>query len=194
MPSRNCASHRKLPPVLTVLTAMLIPVAMVALASPAQAAEQYTYQLSLLGGIGGSPDPERGDSFGNTGVQVEFSMVRDLGTLVSLRAGKLDLDDEEFFGSLGEATLEYGVIGGEYLFNEDYYVSGIFLGVGAYRLQGVRGGRDTDETSLGGTLAVSGEFAMTRALAIRVEVAGHYADLDTAQLFGTAHAGLSLRF
>lgn len=158
--------------------------------------DQSSFNLNLLGGIGGSPDVEQGDGFRNTGFQVGFSLVREPGTLVGVRAGKLDLDEKERFGNLREATLSYAVAGGEYLFNEGYYVSGVFLGLGAYRLEGqqIGLGRDSEETAIGGTLGLSGEFAMTRALAIRIEVSGHYTDLEPAQLFGAAHAGVSLHF
>src|SRR5688572_931465 len=90
------------------------------LAAPAVAdpGDQSSFNLNLLGGIGGSPDVEQGDGFRNTGYQVGFSLVREPGTLVGIRAGKLDLDDKERFGDLFEATLSYAVAGGEYLFNE----------------------------------------------------------------------------
>lgn len=158
--------------------------------------DHSSFNLNLIGGVGGSPDVEEGDGFRNTGYQVGFSLVREPGTLVGIRVGKLDLDDKGRFANLSETELTYAVAGGEYLFNEGYYVSGVFLGLGAYRLDGQRIGLggDSEETAIGGTLGLSGEFAMTRSLAIRIEVSGHYTDLEAAQLFGMAHAGLSLHF
>jgi hypothetical protein len=168
------------------------------LAAPAlaESGDGHNIVVSVLGGIGGSPDADPGDGFGNTGYQVEISVIREAGTLVGVRLGTLSLDDKEQFGPLREAALDYAVIGGEYLFNEDYYVSGVFLGIGAYRLGGdpIGAGKSDEETAIGGTLGLSGEFGMTRSLAIRIEVSGHYADLEPTQVFGMAHAGLSWRF
>ena len=167
------------------------------LAVPALAApgDTHSFSVSLLGGVGGSPDVDPGDGFGNTGYQLNFSVVREPGTLVGVRVGRLDLTNKEQFGPLRKPFLDYALIGGEYLFNESYYISGVFLGVGGYRLSGdLAGGRSDQETAFGGTLGLSGEFGLTQSLAIRVEVAGHYADLEPTQVFGTAHAGLTLHF
>ena len=175
------------------MLALLLLLSVPALAAPG---DSHSYSLSLLGGVGGSPDVEPGSGFGNTGYQLNFSVVRESGTLIGARVGRVDLSDEERFGPLREAFLDYALLGGEYLFNESYYVSGVFLGVGGYRLSGdpVSGGESEEETAFGGSLGLSGEFGLTRSLAIRVELAGHYADLETTQVFGTAHVGLTLHF
>ena len=176
----------------------LLPCLVVAvLAAPAAAGAQDSFSMSvaLLGGLGGSQDAEPGDSFGNSSVQAEFSLLTQPQTRVGVRVGKLDLDDEDRFGSLTDAELDYANIGGEYRYNQGFYESGIYLALGGYRLSGndLRG-RARDETSLGLALGVTGDFLLTQRLAVRVELSGHYADLEEARLYGMGHAGLSLRF
>ncbi|HYG61017.1 MAG TPA: hypothetical protein VEL74_00425 [Thermoanaerobaculia bacterium] len=156
--------------------------------------ELYTYTVDLLGGIGGSPDVEQGDGFDNTGLQVNLSMVTEPGTHVGVRVGKLGLDSDEFFGSFEEAELSYLTLAGEYRFPQTYYESGIYIGLGGYRLEGTRFGEDDDDTAPGLSLGVTGEFKFNRWLGLLIELSGHYVDFDEAQLFGMAHGGLSVHF
>jgi hypothetical protein len=168
----------------------------VLLLSPASAGAQelYTYSIDLLGGIGGSVDVEPGDGFDNTGLQVNLSMVTEPGTHVGVRVGRLTLDSEDFFGSFQEAELSYLTLAGEYRFPQSYYESGLFIGLGGYRLEGTRFGEGDDETAPGLSLGVTGEFKLNRWLGLLVEFSGHYVDFDEAQLFGMAHGGLTVHF
>jgi hypothetical protein len=169
--------------------------AALALPGAASAQDYFTMSMALLGGLGGSEDAEPGDGFGNTALQAEFSVLTYPQTRVGVRAGRLDLDDEERFGSLSEAELDYVNIGGEYRYNQLYYDSGVYIALGGYRLSGNdRAGREQDETSLGLALGFTGDFLITQRLAFRVELTGHYADLEEARLYGIGLAGLSLRF
>jgi hypothetical protein len=171
----------------------LFLVAPLAFARPGLAVEPYTFTVSALGGVGGSHDAEPGDGFGNRALQVGLALVREPGVLLGLRLGRVTLE-EDGFGSLLDADLEYATVAGEYRLDEGFYESGLFLGLGVYRLQGLRAGRDAEETALGATLGVNGEFALTRRLAFVVELAGHWADFDEANLFGAGLAGLSFHF
>ena len=86
-------------------------------------------------------------------------------------------------------------IGGEYRFPESYYESGVYIGLGGYRLEGEdAGGRSREDTSIGAVIGFTGEFRVNRVMSILVELSGHYADLEEAQAFGMAHAGLSFHF
>ncbi len=164
-------------------------------ASVLSAQETYTMTVSLLGGVGGSGDADPGSGFGNTAFQAGFALVTEPQTAVGVRLGRLDLSGEERFGELAEAQVDYAQIGGEYRFHEGYYDSGIYLGLGGYRLRGDRpDGREASETALGGELGLLGDFALTRNLAVRVEVSGHYVLFDDARMFAMAQAGLALRF
>ncbi|HEX7181596.1 MAG TPA: outer membrane beta-barrel protein [Thermoanaerobaculia bacterium] len=160
----------------------------------ASAQELYTYTVGVLGGIGGSVDVDRGDDLSNTGLQVNLGMVTERRTHVIVRLGQLNLDQSEFFGSLRDADLTYATIGGEYRFRQSYYDSGVYLGLGGYRLEGSRSDEDVTDTSIGLTIGVTGEFEINNWLGVLVEISGHAVDFDEAQIFGMAHGGLALHF
>lgn len=173
---------------LTLLAALLL------LPGAARAQELYTFTAGLLGGIGGSLDAEPGDDLGNTGFQLNLTMVTEPRTHVGFRLGQLSLDSEERFGSLSEAELSYVTVAGEYRFPQSYYESGLYIGLGGYRLEGSRGGGDEQDTAIGLNLGVTGEFRVTQWLGVLVELSGHYADLDDAQFFAMGHAGIAIHF
>ena len=161
----------------------------------ARADEQYTYSIAALGALGGSWDVDPGDGFSNPGFQVNLGMVTEPRTLVAFRLGKLNLDKEDLFGSLHDADLSYVTVGGEYRFQETYYDSGIYLGLGGYRLRGTRGdGRSDDQTSVGLAVGITGEFPINRWFGVLLELSGHYVDLDEAKIFGMAHGGVAFHF
>ncbi|HEX6863594.1 MAG TPA: outer membrane beta-barrel protein [Thermoanaerobaculia bacterium] len=173
---------------LALLAALLL------LPGAARAQELYTFTAGLLGGIGGSVDAEPGDDLGNTGFQLNLTMVTEPRTHVGFRLGELTLDSEERFGSLTEAELSYVTVGGEYRFPQSYYESGLYIGLGGYRLEGNRGSQDESDTAIGLNLGVTGEFRITQWLGVLIELSGHYADLVEAQVFGMGHAGLAIHF
>ena len=179
--------HRRLGAGILLLAAFLLPGA-------ARAQEPYTFTAGVLGGLGGSLDADPGDDLGNTGYQINLAMVTEPRTHVGLRLGNLALDGEESFGTLTDAELSYITVAGEYRFPESYYESGLYAGLGGYRLEGTRGGKDRSETAPGLVVGVTGEFRITRWLAVLVELSGHYADLDDSQVFAMGHAGLTFHF
>lgn len=178
----------------------ILLVALVLLPGAARAQEPYTFTVGLLGGLGGSFDADPGNDLGNTGYQLNLSMVTEPRTHVGVRLGNLALDREDRFGSLTDADLSYVTVAGEYRFPEAYYESGIFAGLGGYRLEGTSGGiggiggKDRSDTSIGLTVGVTGEFRITRWLAVLVELSGHYADFEEAQLFAMGHGGIAVHF
>lgn len=176
------------------LGAGILLVALLLLPGAARAQEPYTFTVGLLGGIGGSLDADPGDDLGNTGYQLNLNMVTEPRTHVGLRLGNLALDGEERFGTLTDAELSYVTVAGEYRFPESYYESGIYAGLGGYRLEGTRGGQDETETAPGLAVGVTGEFRITRWLAVLVELSGHYADFDEAQFFAMGHGGIAVHF
>jgi hypothetical protein len=173
---------------LTLLAALLL------LPGAARAQEMYTFTAGLLGGIGGSLDAEPGDDLGNTGFQLNLTMVTEPRTHVGFRLGQLSLDGEERFGSLTEAELSYVTVAGEYRFPQSYYESGLYIGLGGYRLEGSRGSQDEQDTAIGLNLGVTGEFRVTQWLGVLIELSGHYADLDDAQFFAMGHGGIAIHF
>lgn len=161
----------------------------------AQAQETYTYTVGLLGGLGGSLDADVGDDLDNTGFQLNLGMVFQPQDHLVVRVGQLGLDSSERFQDLTDADLTYLTIGGEYRYRHAYYDSGIYLALGGYRLAGTDlGGSDRDDTSIGLALGLTGDFPIRRWLSFQVELSGHYADLDQAQIFAMGHAGLAVHF
>lgn len=167
-----------------------------AVATPVAAQELYTYTLGAFGGLGGSLDADPGDDLDGSGLQVGFSLVTQPGTRIALRAGELGLADGGQFESLFDAELSYVTLAGEYRFQESYYAPWAYIGLGAYRVEGVDTAihGDSDDTSIGLVIGLVGEFNLTRRLDFVVEVSGHYADFDEASIFAMGHAGLALHF
>jgi hypothetical protein len=172
----------------------ILLVALVLLPGAARAQEPYTFTAALLGGLGGSFDANPGDKLDNTGYQLNLAMVTEPRTHVGIRLGNLALDSEDRFGSLTDADLSYVTVAGEYRFAEAFYESGIYAGLGGYRLEGTSGGKNQSDTSIGLTVGVTGEFRVTRWLAVLVELSGHYVDFDEAQFFAMGHGGIAVHF
>ena len=115
-------------------------------------------------------------------------------TPTSSCAPEAGLDKDEFFGSLSDTELTYATLGGEYRGRQGFWQSGIYLALGAYRLEGTRFFQDEEETSWGLSLGVTGELPINRTLGVQAEVSGHYVDFDDFQFFAMAHAGLVVHF
>jgi len=189
------AAHRRQRRPWTGLAGFTALLALLALPGAARAQEQSTYSIGVLGGIGGSFDATPGDGYSNPSFQLNLAMSTEPATQVGLRIGRINLDKQSQFGSLHDAGLTYATIGGEYRFRESYYESGLFLGLGAYRLNGTRAdGRSGDQTSVGLTGGVTGEIPLTSRLGVLLELSGHYVNLREAKLYGIAHGGLTFHF
>ncbi|HVS02255.1 MAG TPA: hypothetical protein VMT16_05755 [Thermoanaerobaculia bacterium] len=157
---------------------------------PAKAAEPYTFTVSLLGGLGGSLESEADTGLANSGWQLGLGMVTEARTHLVLRLGAVDFDEGRVDG-LADAELSYATVGGEYRALRSWYDSGIFLGLGAYDLDGVGGGGDT---AIGITLGATGDFQIRGPWSLVVELSGHWVDFDETQLFGFGHVGVALHF
>lgn len=181
-------TRRPLVAALALSTILLLPCA-------AEAQESYNFTASLLAGVGGSTDAEPGNGIDNSAFQLGFSFVTEPRTHLGIRLGRFDLESDEFFGSLRQADLTYLTLGGEYRFREAYYDSGVYLALGGYRLQGTGPtGRSEDETAVGISMGFTGEFEVSRRFGVQLELAGHYADFDDAQLFVTGLVGVAFHF
>lgn len=177
------------------LGALALFLGLLSIPEVARAQEDYTFTVAGLGSVGGSIDAEPGDDLSNTGFQVNLGMVTDSRTHVAVRLGQLGLDKDEFFGSLREAELTYGTIAGEYRFDEGWYESGVYLGLGGYRLEGLDlDDNDSEDTALGLAVGFTGEFKVNDWLGVLLELSGHWADFDEAQIFGMAHGGVAIHF
>jgi hypothetical protein len=181
-------NHRLLGRLLLIFSLLLLP-------GVAGAQELYTYSVGVFGGLGGSLDADPGDSLTNTGFQINFGVVTEPRTHLVLRTGRLKLDEEEFFGSLRDAELNYATIGGEYRSPGEFYDSGIYVALGGYRLEGTAAaGGDSRDTSWGLAVGVTGELPIKRWVGVQAEISGHYIDFDEEQFFAMGHAGVVLHF
>lgn len=161
---------------------------------PAALAQSYSFTASLLGGVGGSFDADPDPGFGNPGFQLGFSWLTERKTQVGVRLGRLDFGGERL-ENLVESDLTYLTLAGEYRFTESYYESGIYLGLGYYSVDGtpVAAGADGD-SGIGVVLGITGDFSINKQFTILVDIAGHFAELDGAQVFGTALVGVGYHF
>ena len=161
----------------------------------ASAQELYNFTASVRGVIGGPLDVDGEDpGFDQTGVQLGISWLTLPKTHVTVRAGIMDMGGEQL-GSLFDPELTWISIGGEYTYQESYYTSGLFLSLGLYSLDGnFVDGMSDDDSSLGVSFGVTGDFPLSRRWSIVGELSAHYADLDYAQLFGTLQGGVAFKF
>ena len=169
------------------LTTLLL----IAIAGAAEAQDRYPFRATVFYGIGGA-DSDGGGSWGNGTYQLGFSWVSDHDILVGVRYGELAFDEGP--GGREGSDMTYATIGGEYLFNEGYYTSGIYIGLGWYGLEDDELPEFPSEDALGIALGVTGDFKMTKRFSILVELSGHYTDLDSADLLAMGHVGVGYRF
>ena len=158
-------------------------------AASADAQEQYSYTVSLGPTFGGNLDGEPDSGLDHAGFLASFSWRTQPRTSVGVRFGSKDLSGDQV-GTLASPKFRYATIAGEYRFNDLYYESGVFMGLGVYQFGD---GLESDE-GVGLTLGVTGDFPINERFSVVVEVVGHYADLDAASTHATVHAGVAYHF
>lgn len=185
---------------------VLLAVSMLLPASEA-VARSYTYAISGLIGAGGSWD-ESDAGFGNLAWQLTFTNDIAEKTFFAVRLGGMNWGSEDRVAEAVGPSMFYASIAGEYgetraSFSGGFVEPGVFLGLGYYWMGGDRllddEGIQTESFSdhgIGLSVGLTGDIALNRNRnwTMRIELSGHYADLDAAQLFGMAHIGLSYRF
>ena len=176
-----------------LLAICLVTLCVVLLPAGASAQEDQPLEASLLFGVGGSFDEDQ-SGLGNSGFQIGLSLGVARRTKVGVRFGEIEYDRGDLINNVSGPTFSYVNVGGEYTFSERYYESGIFVGLGAYSLEGSVGGQRFDDSTLGMVLGVTGEFEITRRLGFVIEGAGHLADFGPARYFITFHGGLAYHF
>jgi hypothetical protein len=176
----------------------LAVVSALALPGPAAAQNLYNWTVGVMGGAGGSADVKPGSrNFSNLSWQVEGLALTETRTFLGLRVGHLALGDKNtLFGTRRGADLSYVTLAGQYNYVESYYESGVYLGLGAYRLGGKDAvtGASASKTVAGGVLGLTGDFRASRRVSVVIEVSGHYIDVRNAHIFAMAHGGLALHF
>lgn len=185
----------------SLLTFAVLAAVLAAVALPHKATADDTFSLLLQGGVGG---PVNEDSTSNAGFETAFQLgftVASRGDIqVGGRAGRVDYSPGDQLGPFAAPTLDYLTLGGDYRFNEGFYQSGIFIGLGYYSLEGdvlidPEGTTETrDETGVGLAIGVTGEFELAPKLGFVVEAIGHITDLQAQDLFVTVNAGFAFHF
>ena len=180
-----------------LLTLALLTAAAVAMPGAALA-QDSNFTIGVFGGVGGSDDSE---GFTEPSFQIMGSMIWAPKTYTQVRIGQLDMAFEaEASGITGEidTDLTYITVGTEYRINADYYQSGFVIGLGYYDLDGdaIIGGQRflIDDDSFGVNIGATGDFKISPRWSFLVELTGHYADFDEAQIFLLGHLGGGYRF
>jgi opacity protein-like surface antigen len=167
------------------LAGLLLALCLLA-AAPASAQNQY--QLAVLGGVGGALD---GDPLSHPALELQFGYPRGVRDLVVFRLGRINLSaDDDLFVVDGE--LSWLTLTSEYRLPDDYYISGIFVGLGYYQRRSDNG--FGDDEGVGATLGVDGEFALTEHWGVLLQLTGHWANLSRDQVWTTAMGGLTFSF
>jgi hypothetical protein len=178
--------------------ALLAALATLALPAAASAQDLYNWSVGVMGGIGGSVDVKPGSrDFSNGTWQVEALALTESRTFLGLRVGHLALGGKDtLFGTRVGADLSYVTLSGQYMYEESYYDSGVYLGLGAYRLGGNDAvtGASASKTVAGGVLGLTGDFKASKRFSVVLEISGHYIDVRQAHIYGMAHGGLSFHF
>ena len=178
---RRARPKARRPVVLLLATVLLLLVG----ASTAAAQERYSYTVTLSPTIGGSFS----EGTDKEGVQASFSWRTQPRTAVGVRLGSIGLSGDQV-GTLESPTFKYATVSGEYRFQELYYQSGVFFGLGLYQL----GNGVESEEGPGLTVGVTGDFPINKRLSVVLELSGHYADIDAASTYASAHVGLAYQF
>lgn len=176
-------------------SARLALVAALALPTTVVAQDSHLFEASLTGGIGGSFDAGHGHDFSQRALQAGFGVLTNERTYTVVRLGRLDFDSDLDLDGLTRAELTYLTVAGEYRFQQPSYDFGIYLGLGAYQLEGrdlVLG--DSDESALGLAFGLTGDFDLTPRFSLVAEFSAHYAFLDRAQVYGLALGGVAVHF
>ena len=174
--------------------------ALAALVLPAAAAAQdlYNWSVGVMGGVGGSVDVKPGSrDFSNATWQVEALDLTEPRLFLGLRVGHLALGGKDtLFGTRVGADLSYVTLSGQYMYEESYYDSGVYIGLGAYHLGGNDAvtGASASKTVPGGVLGLTGDFKASKRFSVVLEISGHYIDIRQAHIYGMAHGGLSFHF
>lgn len=172
---------------------LLIAVPGVARAQSTSAADVHSFTLSIMGGVGGSFDEDRA-GFDNPALQLGLSVVSESSVEVAARVGTLGFGSTEAVGRLFDVDLSYATLSGEYTFGEVGYQSGIFFGLGAYRLEGKRlfTGESVSTSRFGVTGGVTGEFDISDRIGFLAELSAHLLPGAEAEVFASGLVGLAI--
>ncbi|MGH9381013.1 MAG: hypothetical protein ACRD2Z_10435 [Thermoanaerobaculia bacterium] len=173
----------------SILGPLALLAALLALPGAGRAQELQFYTVSFLGGLASSLEGE-GSEVDSTALQAGFGFATSERSRLNVRVGRIGFDEDDVVSGIADPELTYLTVAGEVRFDETIYDSGVYIGVGGYRLRGVEG----RSTELGVTLGYTGEFELTRHLSLALELVGHFADFVDDKLYGQGMGGLAVHF
>ena len=188
-------------------SSILIVLALSCLAGSSSAQTTSRYTAGVMFGFGGPTgsgpsgstidDIYLVDDRFDTGYQLFFGMEVRKDSLFAVRVGEMDVQVASpsllaLFDSPLDSELTYLTLSGEYRLPAGSYLSGLFLGIGYYSVDGQN--FFDEDSGLGLTVGTNGDFRINDRWSVLVEFSGHYADLDYAQFFIMGHAGLAIHF
>lgn len=170
---------------------LLIPLALVlALPGVGRAADLTFHTVTALVGVGSSLDLDA-TGLEHKVLQAGYSFESGDHTRVGVRVGRYSFDKETTLNGFPDPRLTYGTVAGELRFDEAVYRSGVYLGLGMYRLEAPVG---EHEVEIGFTLGYTGEYEVTRHFSVALELAGHFVDFPQHQSFAQVMGGLAWHF
>lgn len=183
------------------LEILILAASILLVPAAAAIAQPYTYSISGLVGVGGSFD-ETDAGFGNPTWLITFTSDIADKTYFAARLGGVHWGSEDLVADTVGPSLLFVTLAGEYRetrasFSGGFVEPGIYIGLGFYSLDGTdEEGESVSESAPGLAVGLTGDIALNsqRNWNLRMEFSGHYAALDSAQLFGMIHLGLSYRF
>jgi hypothetical protein len=179
---KRTSRRRTLPLSLVAITATLL---VLAGSHPAIAQETDLFALSLLGGVGSATDAAH-SGFQNPSLQIGYTVEIDPEVQIGVRVGGIGFGSEDVVNGHSGPTLTYATVAGGYQFREAIYDSGIYLGLGVYRMEGA--------ARAGVVLGYTGDFEVSRRWSVLLELNGHYADFRHDQAFAQVLAGVQWHF
>lgn len=147
--------------------------------------ENDLFTLSLVGGAGSAMDAAHSD-FSNPSLQLGYTVEIDPEVQIGVRVGSIGFGSKDVVNGRRGPTLTYATVAGGYQFREAIYDSGIYMGVGLYRMAGA--------ARAGVVLGYTGDFEVTRRWSVLLELTGHYADFRHDQAFAQVMAGVAWHF
>lgn len=180
---------------------VLLTAGLLLVPTTAALSQAYTYSIAGLVGVGGSLD-ETDAGFGKPTWQLTFTSDIAEKTYFAARLGGLHWSSGDQVAEVTSPSLYYVTLAGEYRetrasFSGGFVVPAVYVGLGFYSFDGTDvDGESFSETAPGLAAGLVGNMPLNskRNLSLRLELAGHYAALNTAQLFGMVHLGLSYHF
>lgn len=172
---------------------LLLMASSAALSAQAEPEELRIHRVGFTLGLATSFGNDGGsESFDNLNYELNYRFLVERDTLVGIRAGQMNFDNG--VGARSQGDISYVTVAGEYLINEGYYESGLFLGLGFYGINGDPATAQDSANAVGLTAGVTGDFKVAPAAAVLVQLVVHWTGLSDVDFIASLSAGMSFHF